>query len=212
MRLSLVLRASAALVLAGGVAAAADDDWDGGYGGPKPQHRSGFMLGASAGLALGSAAGYPLAAEKIGDERYRASTGFGVGPAGAVWLGGALADWLAVGLGVGFPQLRGQEQAASATAFLLRAEVFPALTWGSGWAPLGVHGSFGLAVATLERGGATTADGGSMSHVGLGLFHETLRVAGFALGPALDTTAVFSPTLALYAATLGLRAAYTTGP
>jgi hypothetical protein len=129
-----------------------------------------------------------------------------------VWLGGALRDWLTVGIGGGGGSLAGSDVNGSLGAFLFRVEVYPLVQHGGALVDLGFYGNFGLGTLTLEQDGEEQADGGAMSFVGIGALHETFRLGSFALGPTLEYMHLFSLTATVHAAELGVRVAFYGGP
>lgn len=187
------------------------DSWDGQYA-QKAERRSDFALGLDYGLGLGKIAGYPMDAVKLGDPRYRADTGFGVGQLGRFWLGGALTDWYVFGVGMELLKVSGNDLTARGGAFLLHNEVFPLWSLGSAYRDLGVSLNFGIGGMLVRQSGSVVADGGSLAMVGLGVFHETLRWRGLTLGPTVAFSEYFSETLDAHVGSVGLRMSYTTGP
>jgi hypothetical protein len=187
------------------------DSWDGQYA-EKAERRSDFALGIDYGVGFGKVAGYPMDAVTLGDSRYRADTGLGVGQLGRLWLGGALTDWYTFGLGLELLKVSGNDLTARGGAFLLHNEIFPLWSLGSGYRDLGVSLNFGIGGMLVRQSGSVVADGGSLALVGLGVFHETLRWHGLAFGPAVSFSEYFSQTLDAHLGSVGLRLAYTTGP
>lgn len=186
------------------------DDWDGGYD-IRAERRSGFM-GAST-LALGpiAARGYPNEVEKLGKDQYRSSTGPSLGMLETHWLGGALRDWFAFGLGIyGIRSLTGSVKASSG-GFLFHVEAFPLFTLGGRYRDLALYTNVGLGSLTIS-GGPEKADGGLMSFMSLGAHFEILKLRFFALGPALEGMYSYSQYARGGGASLGLRAALYTGP
>ncbi|MBW2524102.1 MAG: hypothetical protein JRI23_08000 [Deltaproteobacteria bacterium] len=77
---------------------------------PVAERRSGFLVGISLAGALGGASGYPNDANKVDREEFYTNTGVSLGSGGMVWIGGALTDWISVGLGVTYAALFPSEQ------------------------------------------------------------------------------------------------------
>lgn len=174
--------------------------------------RSGFTLGLTGGLALGSAAGYPNEVEKIDQPEFRASTGLGVSSGGGLHIGGALADWLNIGIGLSGGGFRARGLEASGGSVHVRVEAFP-LFYSGGWLQdLGVAGTAGTGGYVVERDGATAAEGEGTSAVGLGLFHESVRFWRIAMGPSLEYSHHFSRSIASHFLVVGWRSAFYGGP
>ncbi len=199
-----------------GVARAADTGadsnyWSGGYG----QHntrRSDFTAGVTIGLLAGEAVGYPNEIGKLDNPDYQASTGFGVGTGTMIWLGGAMKDWLTLGVGASFLRLNGGGLKGSGGGALFRVEAYPLFYQGGPWRDLGFVGNFGIGGMGLFEGSDSRASGGSMSLVGGGAFWEGLRAGHFAFGPALEYQRLFSQSMHVDSALLAFRAAVYGGP
>lgn len=187
------------------------DSWDGGYG-QRASLRSDFFLGGGFGLLVGQASGYPNEVDKIDVPAYEASTGAGFGNSLSLWLGGALTDWFVFALGATAGGISGGGYDAGSAAFVLRVEAFPFVARSDALRELGVQSSFGIGTVNLEKAGEVAAEGGGMSYVSAGLFHESWRPGTFALGPAVDWVHLWSLTATEHVAQVGLRLAYTTGP
>ncbi len=189
-----------------------DADWDADVPVTKASRRWDFTLGASGGLNLGRARGYPNEVDKIGDRDYRADTKNAVGAGGALWAGVTFTDWLTFALGAATIELASGDLSASGGGFLARVETFPLFYSGGAWRDLGVSANFGLGFLKIEGDGEEKADGGSMSLVGVGVFHEPLRLGHFVLGPMVEYTHLFSKSANAGSTVLGARLALYTGP
>jgi hypothetical protein len=202
-------------VLSGASAAQAQprdqNHWDGGYD-KKGERRSDFTLGASVGLGVGTSLGYPNVVGQIDNPAYETNTGFGVGGGGTLWLGGALRDWFSFLIGFHTVQLKKDDLEFSASGAVFRLEAFPLFSQGGSLRDLGLSANFGLGTASIDEGSAERSDGGALSIVGLGVFHESLRLGGLNLGPALEYTHYFSQTLTAHTVVGGLRVAFYSGP
>jgi hypothetical protein len=185
--------------------------WDGGYD-KTGKRRSDFTLGASAGYGLGGGLGYPNEVGQIDNPAYETTTGIGTGGGATFWFGGALRDWFTFALGGTFSSLQKGDSKLSGGGFVFRLEAFPLFSQGETWQDLGVSGNFGIGTATIEQDGQEKADGGSLSILGLGVFHETWRPGRFTLGPMVEYTHTFSQTLSSHAALAGVRIAFYSGP
>lgn len=208
--------AGLAFLAVSGVARAQDatadtNHWSGDYG----QHntrRSDFTAGVTLGLLAGDAVGYPNEIGKLNNPDYRASTGIGVGSGTMIWLGGALKDWLTLGVGASFIRFKGGGLAASGGGALFRVEAYPLFYQGGPWRDLGFVGNFGIGGMGLAEGNDTRADGGSMSLVGAGAFWEGLRAGHFAFGPGLEYQRLFSQSLHMDSVLASFRVAVYGGP
>jgi hypothetical protein len=187
------------------------EEWDGGYG-LRAERRSGFAIGVDISALAGSSVGYPKDAVKLSDPRYKADLGTAAGGAGTVWLGGSIRDWFTFGLGFQSVSLMGNGLETSGGGFVLRPEMYPLWTLGGAFRDLGAYANFGLAWMKTRRDSDVVANGGSLGLVGLGLFHETLRLGHLGLGPTLGYTHYFSETMKVSTVQLGVRLAFTTGP
>jgi hypothetical protein len=187
------------------------EEWDGGYG-TVAQRRGGFAFGADVGLGLGNANGYPNDAVKLNDPRYEADTRLGVGWIGRAWLGGTIRDWFSFGIGYEMLSLKGNSVAASGSGFILRPEFYPLWSLGGIYRDLGVYGNFGIGWLKASRGSAEVANGGSLGLFGFGLFHESIRLGHFGIGPTVGCSLYFSETMTATVVQLGLRVSFTSGP
>jgi hypothetical protein len=178
----------------------------------KATRRANLTAGVAGGLHFGSARGFPNEAEKLNDPAFEQSTGFAAGPNLALWLGGALTDYLNFGLGLAVGGLSGNGRSAQYSAFVVRIESFPLLSLGGAYSDLGVATAFGAGGSAIKQGDDTEAEGGAISVINLGLFHETLRSRAFRLGPSIDFTHLFSQSWSSAAVTAGLRLAIYDGP
>jgi len=176
------------------------------------ERRSGLTFGLLGGLLTSSARGYPNDVAKIDVPEYEAHGGLGVSMGGAFWIGGALADWLNVGLGV----IAGSTQRAGLTsggaAFNVRIESFPLFYRGGPFRDLGVLFSAGTGGYTIERGKEKLAEGAGAAAVGLGVFYEPWRFWQLSFGPQLEYNHQFSDSMSAHTFLLGVRAAFYGGP
>lgn len=185
--------------------------WDGGYD-KKAQRRSDFTLGASVGAGVGSGLGYPNVVGQIDNPAYATDTGFAFGGGGTLWLGGALRDWFSFLIGFHTTRLAHTDTEFSASGAVFRLEAFPLFSQGGTLRDLGLAANFGLGTANIDENGQERSEGGALSIVGLGVFHETWRFGGLNLGPALEYSHYFSQTLSADAVIGGLRVAFYSGP
>lgn len=183
---------------------------------PPPQasaeRRSGFTFGISGGLLTGGARGYPNDVAKIGFAEYRTQTGVGVSSGGALWLGGALSDWLNVGIGMFGGGFERKGLRLSSGAFQARLELFPLFYRGGPWRDLGVLLTAGTGVTTIQRGKESVAEGAGTSAVGGGVFYEPWRWWQLTFGPQLEYLHQFSDSMRAHTVVLGVRTAFYGGP
>ena len=204
-----------ALVVVGSLAnpahaESADNAWDGGYK-QVATRRSGFMLGLDAGLALGSASGYPNELAKLDNPLYRRNTGLALGGTNRLWLGGALTDWFVFGVGgAGFGLKHGETKAAG-SAFIFHVEGYPLFYRGGPFRDLSIFGDFGAGSMKITGHEREAADGGLMSAIGLGVGYDALRFWQFTLGPAVEYWHLWSQTLTTNSVALEARFTFVGG-
>jgi len=180
---------------------------------PAPPHRrAGLVLGIAGGLLTSSARGYPNDVAKIDVPQYEAHMGLGVAMGGAFWLGGALADWLTVGIGAfGGGSERGGLR-GSGGAFTVRIEAFPLFYRGGHFENLGVLFTAGTGGYSIQRGKETVAEGAATSAVGLGAFYEPWRFWQLSFGPQIEYSHQFSDSMSAHTLVLGMRSVFYGGP
>jgi hypothetical protein len=178
------------------------------------ERRSGFMVGISLAGALGGASGYPNDANKIDRDEYYTNTGVAFGGGGMVWIGGALTDWISVGLGVTYAALFPTDQLLTGGSVELHVEAFPAWALGGVWRELGVYVLTGAGLATLElaEGSDPLVDTGAASRIGAGVFYEGIRAWQISMGPFVGGDLLWSPSALRPVALLGWRTVLYTGP
>jgi hypothetical protein len=174
--------------------------------------RSGFTLGVAGGLLTSSASGYPNDVAKIDVAEYQADSGFGVSTGGALWFGGALADWLNVGIGLvgGSAERNGLKSGGG--AFNVRMEFFPLFYQGGPFQDLGVLFSAGTGGFSIQRGKQTLAEGAGTSAVGFGVFYEPWRWWQLSFGPQLEYSHQFSDSMSAHQLVVGVRTVFYGGP
>jgi hypothetical protein len=176
------------------------------------ERRSGFSFGIAGGLLTSSARGYPNDVDKIDVRQYEARSGLGVSTGGAFWIGGALADWLSVGVGVvgGSSQRDGKRSGGG--AFNVRIETFPLFYRAGPLRDLGVLFTAGTGGYTIQRGKEKLAEGAGTSAVGLGAFYEPWRFWQLSFGPQLEYNYQFSDSMSAHTFVLGMRTVFYGGP
>jgi hypothetical protein len=193
-----------------------EEVWDGGYE-VKSERRSDFALGIGTGLAMGEGHGVMNEVEQLNDDSFEQSTGFAVGSDLDVWLGGAIRDWFAVGVGVSMGSSQGNGILVARQGFLLRLDVYPAYSLGGAWRDLGVAldgGVGGLLAVDAKDTDQRVFEGGSVSAVGAGVFWEGLRFARghFGSGPTLHYRLLSGLPSTAHTVTLGMRLTFYSGP
>ena len=176
--------------------------------------RSGFTAGVLAGMSFGTVAGYPNEFSKIDNVAYRAATS-GVGPAGMIYLGGALTDWFTFGFGFSRSSYGSSRMVTSGSTYLFHIEAFPLFFRGGKLRDIAVFADFGTGTATIQRRSddGQYSSSGSLSAVGLGAFWETWRLAGhIALGPYASGHYQDSNAMTRYFGEFGVRGAFYGGP
>jgi hypothetical protein len=196
-------------------AALADvEDEGANYNPGKAKRRSDFALGFSLSGMAGAVSGYPLDANKMNVERYRATSGAAGGTGGGLWVGGALRDWFVVGVGLNFGSIAGGDATLSrGGAFVFHLEGFPLFPVGGAFRDLAVVGEFGTGNRKLIKASQTVADGGMMSYASAGILYEPIRIGSHvSAGPMLLLAYQFSETLNAAFAIAGVQIAYYGGP
>lgn len=174
------------------------------------ERRGGFAVGATSGLSLLHFAGYPNRAADIGDPEKLEDSGPVLGNGFNLWIGGALRDWLTIGLGIaGSSALTGNYQ-ATAVGFVLHLEGYPFYALGNSFRDWGfaVDGGPGVAVmfaADDKELANPLAEGGASSFLALGTFYEPFRFWHFSTGPSLTFSQTYSQTLTATQGMLGWR-------
>jgi len=171
-----------------------------------------MSFGLAGGLTLGNVHGYPNDLTKIDEPEFEVNTGLGVNAGGALWVGGALADWLNVGVGMLIGGTNGNGLQSNGFAVQIRIEAFPLYHQGGLWRDAGVLLTAGTGGYTVERGSELVAEGAGTSVVGAGVFIEPWRLWRFATGPQIEYAHHFSQSLSAHALVIGWRTAFYAGP
>jgi hypothetical protein len=177
--------------------------------------RSGFTSGLAAIASVGMASGYPLDLKKIGRERYYTQTDVAIGGIGLVWVGGALTDWLTVGIGGGANVLGASDLTGGALVALLHVDTFPLWPLGGFWREVGVTLDGGASFASFWPSGSDAGDvinGGASSYIGGGVFYEGLRFWRVSTGPGVYANYMWSDTIRYGNVGVGWRMALYSGP
>jgi hypothetical protein len=182
------------------------------FAAPPSVRRSGFVLGLSGGLSLGSANGYPNDVAEIGLPEFEVGTGLGVNSGNALWIGGSLADWFNVAVGFQRVSFKGNGLDATGGNLHIRLEAFPLFYRGGAWQDLGLTFSAGTGNVTVERDGESVAEGEGASAVGFGAFFEPIRFWQLSTGPDIIYTHQFSRSMSAHLFVVGWRLAFYGGP
>lgn len=171
------------------------------------ERRSGFTFGILAIAGLGQASGYPLDLKKVGRERYYTQSDVSIAGSGTAWIGGALTDWITVGLGLNGSSIGDSDLSGGAGGALVRVEAFPLYWLGGFYRELGVmlDGGASLAVFSDPEDDSTRIHGGASSFVGGGVFYEGLRFWHASTGPCLYANYMWSDTVRYGNIGLGMR-------
>jgi hypothetical protein len=158
---------------------------------PKAERRSGLVLGASGGFALGTASGWPNEADKIGDPRYYGAGGLMLGYGASFFVMGAFADVFNFGAFFGMGGLQNEDWKSPAMGGGFRVEAFPLFYVHKALRDLGVMAQFGIGGGSLDaKHGAYPGAAGVQSYVSAGLFYEWhflyLGHTHFALAPTVQ--------------------------
>ncbi len=178
-----------------------------------PEHRGGFAVGLMIGGGVGAANGYPNDATKIGREAYYTESGLGFGTGSALWLGGALADWLNFGVGGGFSTILNGETRSQTALLLFHTDVFPLYPLGGPLRDLGATFQFGLGFPkTIDVETEETLIDGSSSYMQVGAVWEGIQAWKFRFGPTIAGHYMWSETLRRPMLLIGFRGTLYTSP
>jgi hypothetical protein len=131
---------------------------------------------------------------------------------GALWLGGALTDWLTIGIGALGGSIEANGLSATGGSFHVRIESFPLFYRQGAWRDVGVSFTAGTGGYEVKRGNETVAEGQGTSTVGAGLFFEPWRFWQFSTGPQIEYGHHFSRSLKAHTLLVGWRMAFYGGP
>jgi hypothetical protein len=180
------------------------------YSAPAAERRDGFMASLQVDYGFLGVEGYPNKLGQIGDPAYRSYVG-GVGGNLQLVLGGAIRDWLTAGLLVRAASVAGEgDVIGTATAIGLQLQGFPLWSYGGFGRNLGVTGEFGVGLgsivdATDKDDLDILAEGGGMSHLGVGASYEVWKFWLFSAGPVVNYSYQFSQSLSSHMATVGMK-------
>jgi hypothetical protein len=214
VRFDTVLLTSAALAAFPAIARADAPNPD---AAPKPERRSGLLVGVTPLLSSGTAFGYPNQAAQIGDPKYFANGGAMAGGGVNAYVMAALADVFNFGVYFGYTRIANGDWHSEGIGGGFRLEAFPLYSLVPRLKDLGLFAQFGIGSANLEptRGYYPGSDG-VQSYVSAGVFYE-FTVAHFkhghlTLAPSLEYDYVGARSIDRHTAGLGLRVAFYSGP
>jgi hypothetical protein len=184
---------------------------------PKPERRSGLVIGGTGLFATGTADGYPNEAAKIGDPTYYGAGGAMAGGGGTAFVMGALADVFNFGLYFGYTLVQNNDWASEGFGGGFRLEAFPLYSLVPKLRDLGAFAQFGIGSANLEPlHGAYPGADGVQSHVSVGVFYEwtLFHMLGghMTLGPSVEFDYVTARSIERSTLGVGLRVAFYGGP
>lgn len=179
---------------------------------PPATRRSGFTLGIASGLSIASARGYLNDVTQIDVSGLEASTGAGASVGTALWIGGALADWLTIALGLTRGSFSGNGLDATGSSLHVRIEAFPLFFRGGAWQDAGLSVFAGTGNYDVKRADTTVAEGEGTSLVGVGAFFEPWQFWQLSTGPDVSYTHQFSRSLSAHSLIIGWRLAFYAAP
>lgn len=180
------------------------------YAAPKAERRDGFMASLQADYGFAGVEGYPNKLGQIGDPAYRSYIG-GLGGNLSIVLGGAIRDWLTAGLLLRGASVQGEQNIIGTMSGIgLQLQGFPLWTMGGIGRNLGVTGEFGVGIGSIfdytdKNDPDILADGGAMSHLGIGLSYEVFKFWLFSAGPVVGYTHQFSESMSSHLVSGGMK-------
>jgi hypothetical protein len=184
---------------------------------PKPQTRSGLVVGATGLFATGTAAGYPNQASEIGDPAYYGAGGAMAGGGVNAYVMGALADVFNFGLWFGYTLIANDDWRSEGVGGGFRLEAFPLYSLFPKLKNLGLFAQFGIGSANLEaQRGYYPGSDGVQSYVSFGAFYEItilrMKRGHFTIAPSAEYDYVGARSIDRSTLALGLRVAFYSGP
>jgi hypothetical protein len=175
--------------------------------------RQGFMIGGTLALRLDTVSGYPTAYDQRTDD-FHVDMGTFLTPGGSFFIGGAIADYLALAIDLEFTNATHGNVHRRGSTFGLKIAAWPLFDRGGIFRDLGVDVTIGTGSATLsdKTTGYSIASSGSFAFVATSVFWEALRGGGFNVGPAIGADYRSSETYTAFATWLGIRGVYYGGP
>lgn len=186
------------------------------YAAPKAERRDGVMASLQADYGFAAVEGYPNKLGQIGDPAYRSYIG-GLGGNISLVLGGAIRDWLTAGLLLRGASVQGEQNIIGTMSGIgLQMQGFPLWTMGGFGRNLGVTGEFGVGIGSIlditdQKDPDILADGGGMSHLGIGLSYEVFKFWLFSAGPVVNYTHQFSESMSSHLVSAGMKLTFYLG-
>lgn len=180
------------------------------FAAPPAERRDGFMASLGYNLGYGAIGGYPNKLGQIDNPGYYSEV-TGMTSNLSIVLGGAVRDWLTLGLLLRFGGIASDEKIlAGSSGVGLRLEGFPLWSRGGIWRDVALTGEFGVGLgsvvdATDDKDPKILADGGAMSHAAIGAALELWKFWLFSAGPAVQYTYQTSDSLSAHLATAGMK-------
>ncbi|CAN5465297.1 hypothetical protein BH09MYX1_BH09MYX1_26020 [soil metagenome] len=183
---------------------------------PKAERRSGLVLGASGGFALGTASGWPNESDRIGDPNFHGDGGVMLGFSSSFFVMGAFADVFNFGAFFSTGRIENGDWKSSGMGGGFRVEAFPFFYFHRALRDFGIMAQFGIGGANLDaKAGTYPGASGLQSFVSAGLFYEWhflyLGHTHFALAPTVQFDFIGSQALDRTAVIFGARLAFYSG-
>jgi hypothetical protein len=179
------------------------------------ERRCGFSVGLAGGGHLGHSVGYPNDALKIGRDEFETDTGVAGGGGGVLWVGIAVTDWIAFGVGFGGGSLFSSDHRTGFGGLVFHLDAFPAFGAGGAWRDLGLSLQAGVgstSTTPTEDEENKLIDSGGASRFGVTLFYEGIRFWKISTGPYAGYDMTWSQSAFQPLAALGWRTAFYAGP
>ena len=178
------------------------------------ERRGDFTIGVSAGLGFGASNGFPNDSKKIGRSEYYTESGLGFASGSSIWVGGAFADWMSFGVGMGFSTILTGGTRTQAPAALFHTDVYPLYPLGGAFRDLGGMFQVGLGFPTTEStdDDAVLIDGAGSSYIFAGAFWEGFSAWKLRMGPFAGVHYLWSESIRRPAALIGFRTALFSSP
>lgn len=173
------------------------------------ERRSGIVLGASGGVGLAGASGYPNSARLLNNPDFYSQSPMLAGWSTSYFLMGALTDYLSFGPSLTIATFENDRWKSTGWGLGFRGEVFPLVKFVPVLADLAVYGQVGVGTAELRAKGPYPSTDGSQTFFGGGLHHEWRlgRLLGGhgAAGPYVEYDAIRAQTTERHWLSAGLR-------
>lgn len=180
------------------------------FAAPPAERRDGFMAQLGYNAGYGSIGGYPNKLGQIDNPGYYSEVA-GLGSNLQLVLGGALRDWLTVGLLIRMGGVSSDEDVvAGSYAVGMHAEGYPLWAKGGVWRDIALTAEFGVGLGSIvdisnKDDTRILADGGAMTHLAIGAAYEVWKFWLFSAGPAVQYSYQRSTSLSSHLATAGVR-------